>query len=127
MFPSLSFDVDAILAAAPDPLAFDPGPYGADEDDNDWQLEEPPSAEPAAGAGGPQAAAPRDEEGLDDGDFEEPATKTKTRKYRSRKEKGLADRNDGPPLRRACNFCTKRRRKCDGVLPVCGTCKARNG
>lgn len=30
-----------------------------------------------------------------------------------------------PVLRKACNFCTRRRRRCDGLMPTCGACAGR--
>ncbi|KAI9008553.1 hypothetical protein DFJ74DRAFT_772963 [Hyaloraphidium curvatum] len=118
----LAFDLDAILASANGPLydgdGDDFGSFPDPRGDNyDYAPPEPQRAQlsdggrPAAGggragggAGGKGARAPQ-----------------------AAKAAELVARGEGPPLRRACNFCTKRRRKCDGQTPVCGTCRARNG
>lgn len=157
-FPTIAFDVEAILSAGSPPrILYDDSAafqrqYGAqdyadpdedgleygwngdsgapdenyDQQGDDDEAEEEDHAGPA-GRGQPLSKGPPPRSMPVPSVTDSADTKQKPKSRRGRKKDDLAERNAAPPLRRACNFCTRRRRKCDGAQPICGTCQARNG
>ena len=116
----------------------------------------PATAPAEEGTGSPDKATrvpPQTEDPDDVDDTPGSVRKPKESRKNRRKWDDLVERTGGPPLRRAvrrrraylfvagrpcrnnsvlvpgsfqCDFCTRRRRRCDGVAPSCSTCLGKN-
>ena len=124
---SLQFDSEAMASITWDSVA--PGDYSRNSESSSGSNDgghdvdySGPATDPGAAFGSQMSPRVASSSGRDN------STKpAKAKRQRGKHESELAERGEGPPLRRACNFCTRRRRKCDGVQPVCGTCTNRKG